>query len=240
MYLKVNDIEKAYDGHPILQPLSFGVPKGKVLSVLGRSGSGKTTLLKIIAGLETPDAGTIYLEDQEITNWSPQKRGIVYLYQEPLLFPHLSVQENIGFGLTVRKVAPNIKNDLVNEMMDHLGLIEHRSKMPDHLSGGQKQRVAFGRALIISPKVMLLDEPFAALDNQTRMQMQVMFKRMATRHNITALFVTHDIKEAIIMGEELACIRDGHWQLYHSIKSFLQDPLTCVQDEINFWKKLDP
>ena len=235
MYLRIEQIEKSFGKQRVLHPTSFAVPRGQVLSVLGRSGSGKTTLLKIIAGLEESDAGEVFLDDSPITTWSPQKRGIVYLYQEPLLFPHLSVRENIGFGLSLRGVKAQDIASRVDEMIRHLELDGQAGKMPDQLSGGQRQRVAFGRALIINPKVLLLDEPFAALDSQTRSQMQQLFKKMADRHQITALFVTHDLKEALIMGDQLAVIRKGEWRLYEDREAFMRDPQTGVQDELAFW-----
>lgn len=237
MYLRIEQLEKSFGGQRVLHPTNFAVTQGQVLSVLGRSGSGKTTLLKIIAGLEDPDAGEVFLGNSQITAWSPQKRGIVYLYQEPLLFPHLSVRENIGFGLSLRGVSgPDIATQ-VDEMIHHLELEGQAGKMPDQLSGGQRQRVAFGRALIINPRVLLLDEPFAALDSQTRGQMQQLFKKMAARHRITALFVTHDLKEALIMGDQLAVIRKGKWRLYQDRESFMRDPETGVQDELAFWEQ---
>lgn len=235
MYLRIEQIEKSFGKQRVLHPTSFAVPQGQVLSVLGRSGSGKTTLLKIIAGLEEPDAGEVFLDDSPISSWSPQKRGIVYLYQEPLLFPHLSVRENIGFGLSLRGLKAQDMASRVDEMIRHLELDGQAGKMPDQLSGGQRQRVAFGRALIINPRVLLLDEPFAALDSQTRSQMQQFFKKIANRHQITALFVTHDLKEALIMGDQLAVIRKGEWRLYEDREAFMQDPQTGVQDELAFW-----
>jgi len=235
MYLRIEQLEKSFGAQRVLHPTSFAVTQGQVLSVLGRSGSGKTTLLKIIAGLEEPDNGDVFLDDSPITTWSPQKRGIVYLYQEPLLFPHLSVRGNIGFGLSLRGESTGNIASRVDEMIGDLELTGQADKMPDQLSGGQRQRVAFGRALIINPKVLLLDEPFAALDSQTRSQMQQLFKKMADRHRITALFVTHDLKEALIMGDQLAVIRKGQWQLYEDREAFMQDPQTGVKDELAFW-----
>lgn len=237
MLLHVDHISKAFGAQQVLQPVTFTLRQKQVLSVLGASGSGKTTLLKIIAGLETPDTGRIVLDGQDITGLPPQQRGIVYLYQEALLFPHLTVAGNIGFGLRLRKKPNALIREQVAAMLERLELGEEADKMPDQLSGGQKQRVAFGRALIISPRVLLLDEPFAALDSQTRGRMQALFKEVAADYDITALFVTHDLKEALIMGDELAVIREGQWTPYPDRKAFLQDPATGVREEIEFWNQ---
>lgn len=237
MLLDVDHISKAFGERQVLQPVSFTLRQKQVLSVLGASGSGKTTLLKIIAGLEMADGGRILLEGRDITAVAPQQRGIVYLYQEALLFPHLTVAGNIGFGLRLRKKPKAVIREQVASMLERLELSEEADKMPDQLSGGQKQRVAFGRALIISPQVLLLDEPFAALDSQTRQRMQALFKEVATDYNITALFVTHDLKEALIMGDELAVIREGIWAPYPDREAFLQDPATGAREEIKFWNQ---
>ena len=237
MLLQVDHISKTFGAQQVLQPVSFALRQKQVLSVLGASGSGKTTLLKIIAGLETPDGGLILLAGKDITALPPQQRGIVYLYQEALLFPHLTVAENIGFGLRLRKITNAQIERQVATMLERLELSEEADKMPDQLSGGQKQRVAFGRALIISPRVLLLDEPFAALDSQTRGRMQTLFKEVAADYDITALFVTHDLKEALIMGDEMAVIREGRWTPYSNREAFLQDPATGVREEIKFWNQ---
>lgn len=237
MLLTAQHINKKYGEQLVLKSVSFALDKGQVMSVLGASGSGKTTLLKILAGLEVPDAGQVSLHGQDITHTPPQQRGIVYLYQEPLLFPHLSVAENVGFGLRLRKNRENEVREQVSHMLERLELYEHLDKMPRELSGGQKQRVAFGRALIINPQVLLLDEPFAALDSPIRSRMQSLFKEVAAEYGITALFVTHDLKEALIMGDNLAVIRDGKWIPYPDRQSFLNDPDTGVHREIAFWNQ---
>ncbi len=230
-------LNKRFGSEQVLEEVSFSLAERETLSVLGRSGSGKTTLLKILAGLESADEGEILLNGQRINEQSPQERGIVYLYQEALLFPHLNVFENLAFGLRLRRTpSPEIKR-AVEEMLARLGLSEQASKMPHQLSGGQKQRVSFGRALIINPKVLLLDEPFGALDVETRSSMQAFLKEVSLEYQITAIFVTHDLKEALLMGDRIGYMRTGKLDIYDSKEAFVQDPRTEAQSEIEFWKR---
>ncbi|MEM6343288.1 MAG: ABC transporter ATP-binding protein [Bacteroidota bacterium] len=230
-------LNKRFGSEQVLEEVSFSLAERETLSVLGRSGSGKTTLLKILAGLESADEGEILLKGQRINEQSPQERGIVYLYQEALLFPHLNVFENLAFGLRLRRTpSPEVKR-AVEEMLARLGLSEQASKMPYQLSGGQKQRVSFGRALIINPKVLLLDEPFGALDVETRSSMQAFLKEVSLEYQITAIFVTHDLKEALLMGDRIGYMRAGKLDIYDSKEAFVQDPRTEAQSEIEFWKR---
>ena len=173
MFLQVRHLQKAFGEEQILNDLSLDLQEGTTLSILGRSGCGKTTFLKILAGLETMDNGEIYLNKQDISRFSPQNRNAVYLYQEPLLFPHMNVWDNIAFGLRLKNVSSGHLSERVESLIDNLGLTSHAKKRPEQLSGGQKQRVAFGRAIIINPALLLLDEPFASLDVETRASMQL-------------------------------------------------------------------
>src|ERR1700704_2850707 len=192
----MHGISKAFGAEPVLADVSLAVDHHETVSVLGRSGSGKTTLLKIVAGLETADRGELRLDGRRLDGVPPQARGVVYLYQEPLLFPHLDVWENVAFGLRLRGVGGEELARRVQEMIASLELEDHARKRPHQLSGGQRQRVSFGRALIIQPALLLLDEPFGNLDAETRTGMQALFKRVAAAYRITSLFVTHDLKEA--------------------------------------------
>jgi len=237
MYLKVKGITKRYEKESVLNELFMELGEHRMLSILGRSGSGKTTLLKVIAGLEQPDAGEVWLNGQYLNDTPPNRRNIVYLYQEPLLFPHLRVFDNVAFGLRLRKAPEKAVREQTQRMLAELGLEDQEQKMPGQLSGGQRQRVAFGRALIVNPRVLLLDEPFGALDAGTREQMQQLLKRMAADHRITGLFVTHDIKEALLMGDEIAMIRDGRLKHYKDKNSFVRDADTGARRELEFWKK---
>ena len=239
MLLQIQNIEKKFENHEVLRDISIILENGSTLSILGKSGCGKTTLLKIIAGLLAQDGGEILLNDKNIDHLPAEKRDIVYIYQEPLLFPHLSVFENIAFGLRLRKINPKEISINVEQLIDDLGLRGHEKKMPNQISGGQKQRVAFGRAIIINPKVLLLDEPFGNLDTETRTQMQQLFKTITGTYPVTSLFVTHDLKEALIMGDRFAFMREGMLKIYESKKSFVEDESTGIQNEIRFWKNTD-
>jgi len=238
MFLKTTNLSKTYGKERVLQDLSFSLEAHRMMSVLGRSGSGKTTLLKIIAGLETPDAGTVELDGRAMNGVPAHLRNIVYLYQEPLLFPHLNAFENIAFGLRLRKL-PEVEIRLkTSEMLDSLELGGQAKKMPGQLSGGQRQRVAFGRALIVNPRVLLLDEPFGALDTETRSAMQQLLKRMVAAFKITTLFVTHDLKEALLMGDEIALMQGGVLKKYDTKVGFVRDARTGVGEEVAFWQRL--
>lgn len=238
MFLEIQHISKSFSGVPVLCELSFNLVSGHTLAVLGRSGCGKTTLLKIIAGLLYADSGSVSMDGQPVDSLPPQARGAVYLYQEPLLFPHLTVFENVAFGLRLRRESEfNIREQALR-MLEDLELCDHAGKMPNALSGGQRQRVAFGRALIINPSVLLLDEPFGNLDVETRASMQQLFKKIATEYSITAVFVTHDLKESVLMGNELAFLENGQLQVFDGLDAFIRDPRTGMQEEIDFWKSL--
>ncbi|WP_338374362.1 ABC transporter ATP-binding protein [Marivirga tractuosa] len=223
-----------------MQNLNFSLEAHKTLSILGKSGCGKTSMLKILGGLLKPDTGKIILDGQDISNLDAEKRNIVYLYQEDLLFPHLNVFENIAFGLRIKKQKEEHIQSKVKEMLELLELENHGQKMPHQLSGGQRQRVSFGRAIIINPALLLLDEPFGSLDAGTRQRMQQLFKDIAHKFKITSLFVTHDLKEAILMGDEIAFMDRGKLKVYKNTEEFIADPSTGVQSEIGFWEKLIP
>lgn len=237
MYLEIKEIYKKFGKEQILYDLNFSLKKQDILSVLGKSGSGKTTLLKIIAGLETADSGLIKFQNKVVNDVPSNKRNFIYLYQEPLLFPHLNVFENVAFGLRLRKEKRAIIQQKVLSLLDELELSNQVTKMPTQLSGGQRQRVAFGRALIINPQVLLLDEPFGALDTETREAMQQLLKKMIREHSITTIFVTHDLKEAIIMGDQIGVMERGKLEIYDSKKDFV-DKMESVKNEIAFWKNL--
>lgn len=236
-FLQIENIEKSFGHSTVLNRISFGLAEHQTLAVLGRSGCGKTTLLKIIAGLlEGP--GRIVLDGRALEQLPPQQRGVVYLYQESLLFPHLNVFENVAFGLRLRKVPNAEVNQQVPALLEALGLSAHHQKMPTALSGGQKQRVAFGRALIVQPKLLLLDEPFGALDVETRGAMQTLFKKIAAEQGITTIFVTHDLKEAVLMGDRLGYMEHGQLYIFDNLEGFIADERTGMRQEIDFWQKL--
>jgi len=247
--LEVRGIAKSFGGQAVLRGVDLALERERTLAILGRSGCGKTTLLKILAGLLPPDAGEIRLGGRDITRQPPERRSVLYLYQEPLLFPHLDVAENVAFGLRLRHPRRSRLPRLprlpeaevaraVAAMLDELELAPEGRKMPHQLSGGQRQRAAFGRALIVNPALLLLDEPFSSLDGETRASMQRLFQRVAAAHSITAVFVTHSLKEAILMGDALAHLEGGSLRAYASKDEFLRDPASGVQDEVRFWAAL--
>lgn len=240
MFLSLRDIHKSFGTEQVLTALSLELEAGCMLSILGRSGSGKTTLLKIIAGLEAADRGEVWLESRLLDPVPANERNVVYLYQEPLLFPHLNVFENVAFGLRLRKRPAAEVRSRVERLLEELELTDHVRKMPHQLSGGQRQRVAFGRALIIQPRLLLLDEPFGALDSETRVVMQDLLKRIAKEHRITGLFVTHDLKEAIRMGDLFGWMKAGQLKTYGDLSGFLGDEDTGVKEEVAFWASLTP
>lgn len=235
-FLDIKNVTKSFGREAILKDVNLLLKKGATLSLIGASGSGKTTLLKIIAGLEKVDSGDVILEGISINNMPPQDRKIVYLYQDALLFPHLTAFENLAFGLRLQKLR-NIKKKVEN-MLERIGMHQHAKKMPDQLSGGQKQRIAFGRALVIKPRLLLLDEPFGALDPKIRQHMQKLFKNLMLEDKLSAIFVTHDIKEAIIIGDDIAKIESAKVVQYINKQDFFNDEKSGVKEEIEFWKNI--
>ncbi|WP_236974674.1 ABC transporter ATP-binding protein [Membranihabitans maritimus] len=238
MFLEIKNISKSYKKEKVVKNLNFSLDANLTLSVLGKSGCGKTTMLKIIAGLESSEEGEIFLDAKNITREKAEKRNTIYLYQEDLLFPHLNVFENIAFALHIRKLPEKVIITKVKTMLDNLELSGQDHKMPNELSGGQRQRVSFGRAIISNPSLLLLDEPFGSLDSLTRNKMQKLFKNLSRKYNITSIFVTHDLKEALLMGDQIGLMKEGNLKVYDSKEEFINDPGTGVQNEILFWDKL--
>ena len=238
MFLQLQHIAKKYKDKQVLNDVNLNLEAHQTLSILGKSGCGKSTLLKIIAGIDDLNQGKIILNEKDIANIKSNERNIVYLFQEPLLFPHLNVYENIAFGLKIRNMAAADIKLKVNEMLINLELTEHEQKMPHQISGGQKQRVAFGRALIINPPLILLDEPFSSLDVETRATMQQLYKDISKKFEITALFVTHDLKEALLMGDQISYMDKGILEIFKRNKDFIETDKTGVKSEIKFCNNL--
>jgi len=239
-WLCVRHLAKRHGATAVFSALNLELNAGETLAVIGASGCGKTTLLRILAGLDYADAGSITINGRDSGRDTPHARGAVYLYQEPLLFPHLDVYENIAFGLRLRNMADDALRGEVHGMLDALALRALAHRDPASLSGGQRQRVAFGRALMVKPALLLLDEPFSNLDPQARADMQTLCKTMTRHHGCTVVFVTHDVKEALIMGDRHGRLADGHYLAYADRAAFCADPASGVQAERAFWRDALP
>jgi putative spermidine/putrescine transport system ATP-binding protein len=192
-----------------LAGVDLSVRRGEMLTLLGPSGSGKTTLLKIVAGFEMPDEGVVRVSGRDITMMPPAKRDIGMVFQNYALFPHMTVAENVAFPLQMRNVPRAERDRLVQDTLKLVDLPTHGDRLPKQLSGGQQQRVALARAVVFGPKLLLLDEPFGALDRQLREQMQLEVRRLQQRLELTALFVTHDQEEALVMSDRIAVMEQG-------------------------------
>ncbi|MEU0070418.1 ABC transporter ATP-binding protein [Streptomyces sp. NPDC006332] len=222
--VRLSGIAKTYGSFTAVHPLDLTVPHGSFFALLGASGCGKTTTLRMIAGLEEPSAGTVFLGDQEVTDLPPYKRPVNTVFQSYALFPHLDIFENVAFGLRRRGIR-SVKKQ-VEEMLDLVQLGEQARKKPHQLSGGQQQRVAVARALINTPKVLLLDEPLGALDLKLRRQMQLELKRIQTEVGITFIHVTHDQEEAMTMADTVAVMNAGRVEQLGSPTDLYENPNT--------------
>lgn len=208
--LELKEIKKSFtEGEAVLDNISLEISKGEFITLLGSSGCGKTTTLRIIAGLEQPDAGSVWLDGREVTGLEPNQRDVNTVFQNYALFPHMNVAENIGYGLKLKKVPKSEIRKKVSQMLELVQLEGYEKRKPSELSGGQKQRVAIARALVNNPKVLLLDEPLGALDLQLRCAMQIELKHLQKKLGITFIYITHDQEEAINMSDRIAVMKDG-------------------------------
>jgi putative spermidine/putrescine transport system ATP-binding protein len=207
--VEVEGLRKAYGTVEAVAGVDFEVPAGSFFTLLGPSGSGKTTTLRVIAGFERPDAGTIRLAGDDITALPPYARDVNTVFQDYALFPHMTVAENVGYGLRVRKVGRADRARRVAEVLQTVRLGEHGDRKPIQLSGGQRQRVALARAIVNRPKVLLLDEPLGALDLKLRQEMQVFLKGLQRDLGMTFVYVTHDQEEALTMSDRIAVFNHG-------------------------------
>ena len=208
--LELKEIKKSFtEGEAVLDNISLEISKGEFITLLGSSGCGKTTTLRIIAGLEQPDAGSVWLDGREVTGLEPNQRDVNTVFQNYALFPHMNVAENIGYGLKLKKIPKSEIRKKVSQMLELVQLEGYEKRKPSELSGGQKQRVAIARALVNNPKVLLLDEPLGALDLQLRRAMQIELKHLQKKLGITFIYITHDQEEAINMSDRIAVMKDG-------------------------------
>ena len=208
--LELKNIKKSFTpGEDVLDDICLTVARGEFVTLLGSSGCGKTTTLRIIAGLEQTDSGSVWINGQDVTKLPPDKRDVNTVFQNYAIFPHMTVAENIGYGLKLRKVPRGEIKKKVAQMLELVQLEGYEKRKPSELSGGQKQRVAIARALVNNPKVLLLDEPLGALDLQLRRAMQIELKHLQKKLGITFIYITHDQEEAINMSDRIAVMRDG-------------------------------
>jgi spermidine/putrescine transport system ATP-binding protein len=223
--LRLTQLEKIYaNGFTAVHPLDLVVPQGSFFALLGPSGCGKTTTLRMVAGLETPTAGSITIGDSEITYEKPYKRPVNTVFQNYALFPHLTIADNVAFGLKRRGIKDTAKT--VADMLDLVELTAQSAKRPQQLSGGQQQRVALARALINQPEVLLLDEPLGALDLKLRRAMQLELKRIQTEVGLTFVHVTHDQEEAMTMADTIAVMNAGRIEQMGSPADLYDNPAT--------------
>ena len=209
--VELRNLSKNYPGRktPVLDQFSLTVDSGELVALLGPSGSGKSTLLKLITGIEYPDSGDIFFDGQSILSTPPNKRGAVLMFQKAYLFPFLTVEENIGFGLKVQGATKSTIQKEVSTMLDLIGLPGIEKRKPANLSGGEQQRVALARALIVHPTLLLLDEPLSSLDTAVRQNLQEAIRRIQRELGITSILVTHDLGEAMGMSDQMALLLEG-------------------------------
>src|SRR6204780_3785614 len=207
--LSIRKVAKSFGKNPVLRDISLQIAEGEFLTILGESGSGKTTLLRIIAGFESATSGEIWMEEERLDVLPPYRRRVNTVFQNYALFPHLTVEENVGYGL---RVAKRPKEEVVNRVEQALAMVKmtaYAKSKPAKISGGQQQRIALARALVNRPRLLLLDEPLSALDANLRRQMQVELKSLQREVGISFVFVTHDQEEAMVMSDRIALLRSG-------------------------------
>jgi sulfate transport system ATP-binding protein len=209
MYVELKHIHKNYGSYKASEDINIGIEKGKLAALLGPSGSGKTTILRMIAGLETPDSGDIIIDGKRVNDIPPAERGIGFVFQNYALFRYMTVYENLAFGLEIKKVPKKQIRERIMELMELTGLNGLEKRYPNQLSGGQRQRVAFARALAPNPSLLLLDEPFAAIDAKIRGELRKWLRDMIHKVGVTSIFVTHDQDEAVEAADEIIITNQG-------------------------------
>ena len=222
--ISATGVSKNYGDFAALEDVTVRVEPGSLTALLGPSGSGKSTLLRIIAGLETPDAGTVTLGDDDVTGVPPQQRGIGFVFQHYAAFKHMTVRDNVAFGLTIRKRPKDEVARRVDELLEIVGLSGYQGRYPSQLSGGQRQRMALARALAIEPKVLLLDEPFGALDATVRKELRAWLRRLHDEVHVTTIFVTHDQEEAMDISDQIVVMNEGRIEQVGAPRELYEDP----------------
>lgn len=226
MYVELKNVSKKFADYKASDNVNFKIEQGKLIGLLGPSGSGKTTMLRMIAGLERPDEGEIIINGVKVNDIEPGKRGIGFVFQNYALFRHMTVYDNIAFGLVVQKAKKQDINEKVTELIDLIGLKGLEKRYPAELSGGQRQRVAFARALAPNPQLLLLDEPFAAIDAKVRKDLRRWLKETISKLGITSIFVTHDQDEAVEVADEIIITNKGRIEQKGSPVEIYKNPRT--------------
>lgn len=209
MSISIQNVSKQFGTFQALTDINLTVPKGKLVALLGPSGSGKSTLLRVIAGLEKPDTGRVHINQQDSTHLDVRQRNIGFVFQHYALFKHLTIRQNIAFGLEIRKQPKDLVRQRVEELLNLVQLAGLGDRYPSQLSGGQRQRVALARALAVQPQVLLLDEPFGALDAKVRKELRAWLRRLHDEVHLTSVFVTHDQEEAMEVADEIVIMNQG-------------------------------
>ncbi len=224
MSIEVANINKRFGDFVALDDVSVTIPSGQLTALLGPSGGGKSTLLRIIAGLEVPDSGSVFIEGVDATELSPQRRDVGFVFQHYAAFKHLSVFRNVAFGLEIRKRPKDEIRSRVNELLELVHLDQFADRLPAQLSGGQRQRMALARALAVEPKVLLLDEPFGALDAKVRKELRDWLRKLHDDVHVTTVFVTHDQEEALEVADEIVVINEGRVEQVGSPDALYDEP----------------
>jgi sulfate/thiosulfate transport system ATP-binding protein len=243
MAIDVRNVTKRFGDFVALDDVSLDVASGSLTALLGPSGSGKSTLLRVIAGLETPDAGEVFLSGKEATGLRPQQRGVGFVFQHYAPFKHMTVEQNVGFGLTVRKRPRREIRERVAQLLRLVQLEGLGKRYPAQLSGGQRQRMALARALAVEPEVLLLDEPFGALDARVRQELREWLRRLHDEVHVTTVLVTHDQEEAMQVADRIALVNHGRIEQIGSPRELYERPanefvLTFVGDATRFGDSL--
>ena len=224
--ISITGLNKSFDKVQAVVDLNLEISQGEFFSMLGPSGSGKTTVLRILAGFETASSGKVLLEGTDVTDLAPFDRDVNTVFQDYALFPHMSIQKNVEYGLKARKISKPKRAKLASQAIDSVKLSHLADRLPHQLSGGQRQRIALARALVLRPKVLLLDEPLGALDKQLREEMQVELKRIQREAGITFIFVTHDQEEAMRMSDRIAVFNAGRIEQIGTPAEVYENPAT--------------
>jgi sulfate transport system ATP-binding protein len=224
MAIVAENVTKRFGDFLAVDDVSIAVPKGSLTALLGPSGSGKSTLLRVISGLEQPDGGRVVIEDKDVTGMPPQQRGIGFVFQHYAAFKHMTVEKNVAFGLEIRRRPRSEVKQRVAELLELVQLTGMAKRYPAQLSGGQRQRMALARALAVDPTVLLLDEPFGALDARVRKELRAWLRRLHDEVNVTTIFVTHDQEEAMELADQIVLMHEGRVEQVGGARDLYERP----------------